>query len=339
MSGASDASDPRVVLRGLAPDDLIDAYERLAGAGAGGRPLAEAAAFFGDATVAERLRDHRMALTRPGSPPMLLATDLAAAVEGALAVLQGSVARSQRDLLDGHRRLRGLLAMTAGAGTLTGTPGTTPGKWLSVLTDPQEITQVVERLVNGAVEEVLSLDTWVFDEPPDDASALIPPAALVEQGVAFRTIYGAEAADNPLARRLVETCVAAGERARVLPGLVMKMRIVDRHTALLPLTPAGASAALLVRSASVIEGLYDYFELLWRRATPAGEPRLDHGLTANQRLVLHYLAQGHADEVIARKSGIGLRTVRRHIATLMDRLGAPTRFAAGAAAQREGWLT
>lgn len=329
----SEASQSRLMLGGLVSDELIDAYERLAAAG--GCPLPEAAKFFGDSELPQRLRANRMAMTKPGSPPMLIATDLAGAVEGALAVLQGSVARSQHELLDGHRRLRGLLAMAPG---LTATSQSPIGQWMSVLTDAHEIMQLVERLINGAIDEVLSLVTWVFEEPPDDASALTPPAALIEQGVAFRTIYDAEAVDDPLGRRLVDISVAAGEQARVLPGLAMKMLIVDGHTALLPLTPAGASGALVMRSASVIQGLYDYFELLWRRATPLGESQQDHGLTANQRIVLRYLAQGHADEVIARKSGIGLRTVRRHIATIMDRLGAPTRFAAGAAAQREGWL-
>jgi DNA-binding NarL/FixJ family response regulator len=47
---------------------------------------------------------------------------------------------------------------------------------------------------------------------------------------------------------------------------------------------------------------------------------------------------GATDEVIARKLGIGLRTVRRRIASLMTELGVDTRFQAGVEAVRRGWL-
>ena len=36
--------------------------------------------------------------------------------------------------------------------------------------------------------------------------------------------------------------------------------------------------------------------------------------------------------------GISVTTVRRHITAIMHRLGVSSRFAAGAAAQRRGWI-
>jgi DNA-binding NarL/FixJ family response regulator len=50
------------------------------------------------------------------------------------------------------------------------------------------------------------------------------------------------------------------------------------------------------------------------------------------------MATGASDEVIARRLNISVTTVRRHIATIMQRLGVSSRFAAGAAAQRKGWI-
>ncbi|KOG32387.1 hypothetical protein ADK34_09305 [Streptomyces viridochromogenes] len=48
------------------------------------------------------------------------------------------------------------------------------------------------------------------------------------------------------------------------------------------------------------------------------------------------LAQGAKDEVIARRLGMSLRTCRRHIAELLEELGAESRFQGGALAERAG---
>ena len=50
------------------------------------------------------------------------------------------------------------------------------------------------------------------------------------------------------------------------------------------------------------------------------------------------MAEGLHDEAIASRAEISVTTVRRHIAAIMTRLGMSSRFAAGAAAQRRGWI-
>ena len=60
------------------------------------------------------------------------------------------------------------------------------------------------------------------------------------------------------------------------------------------------------------------------------------GLTGAQQKVLELMAQGLADAAIARRAGISLTTVRRHITAIMTKLNVTSRFAAGAAAQRRG---
>jgi DNA-binding NarL/FixJ family response regulator len=44
------------------------------------------------------------------------------------------------------------------------------------------------------------------------------------------------------------------------------------------------------------------------------------------------------DEAIARALGTSVRTVRRHITALLEMLGVNSRFAAGAAAAKRGWI-
>ena len=63
------------------------------------------------------------------------------------------------------------------------------------------------------------------------------------------------------------------------------------------------------------------------------EPRPDL-----RRHLLEQLVAGATDEVIARKLGTSLRTVRRRIASLMIEVGADTRFQLGVEASRRGWL-
>jgi DNA-binding NarL/FixJ family response regulator len=50
------------------------------------------------------------------------------------------------------------------------------------------------------------------------------------------------------------------------------------------------------------------------------------------------MTEGLNDAAIARRAGVSITTVRRHIAAIMKRLGVRSRFAAGAAAQRRGWI-
>ena len=81
--------------------------------------------------------------------------------------------------------------------------------------------------------------------------------------------------------------------------------------------------------------------MLCERATPlrpAGPTEPGDRLTPTQQSVLELMAQGLQDDAIARRAGISTTTVRRHISAIMHRLGVSSRFAAGAAAQRQGWI-
>ena len=44
------------------------------------------------------------------------------------------------------------------------------------------------------------------------------------------------------------------------------------------------------------------------------------------------------DDAVARHLSVSLRTVQRQTRTMMDRLGAQTRFQAGIQARNRGWL-
>ncbi len=62
------------------------------------------------------------------------------------------------------------------------------------------------------------------------------------------------------------------------------------------------------------------------------------GLTEEEQSLLRYLAAGLKDEAIARHLACSRRTLRRRVDGLLDKLGATSRFQAGALAARRGWL-
>ena len=97
----------------------------------------------------------------------------------------------------------------------------------------------------------------------------------------------------------------------------------------------------MIRAPVIISALREYFEMLWDRATPLmpQHPAVSpNRLTAAQQAVLEMMAEGLADLAIAHRAGVSITTVRRHITVIMKRLNVKSRFAAGAAAQRRGWI-
>jgi hypothetical protein len=130
-----------------------------------------------------------------------------------------------------------------------------------------------------------------------------------------------------------------GEQVRVISELPTRMFILGEDHAVMP-EPLGFAdePRIHVRQRSLVAALTMWFDCLWARATPV--PELDVGdVRPDLRgFLLEQLMAGSTDEVIARKLGIGLRTVRRRIAALMTDLGVDTRFQAGAEAVRRGWI-
>jgi DNA-binding CsgD family transcriptional regulator len=186
----------------------------------------------------------------------------------------------------------------------------------------------------------MTLENLNTDMPVTGDFAQLP---LPAYGGRFRcrSIYDASAMDYPVARRVIQACADAGEQARLLPRVPMKMKLADLTTAMLPLTPAGTAGALVIRAPVIIAALREYFEMLWDRATPLKPERNAASagrLTQAQQAVLELMAQGLNDGAIARRSGLSITTVRRHITAIMTRLDVSSRFAAGAAAQRKGWI-
>ena len=324
------------LFEGLVPAEVIEAYDRLLATN--GCAKDEAESLVGDRGLVAALTGWGMAHVQPHGPvdpAWLRPASPDVALQGVLAGHQHRLARDQELLLDGHRRLAEAQSRFG-----VGVNGRFPAHLVSVVSDRAEIGELSASLVNTARKDWMSLENTQTEMPltPDFAQ---PPLAVAGGMVRCRSIYSVAAVNSPVARQIIETCAEAGEEARVLPAVPMKMKLADYTTAMLPLTPAGTGAALVVRAPVIIRALREYFELLWERATPLKAPRPaagGEGPTATQQRVLELMARGLTDETIAEMLKISVTTVRRHIAAIMKRLDVTSRFAAGAAAQRRGWI-
>lgn len=337
MVAETAARDIRGLFDGLLPPEVIDAYDRLLARDGCAKDQADSLV---GAALVETLTHWGMAHIQPhtpADPAWLRPAPPDLALQGVLAGHQHRLARDQELLLHGQRRLADSQARF-GIGVTSN--GQLPEHLVAVVTDRKQISDLSVSLVNTARRDWMTLENMATDMPLT-GDFTQPPLPVAGGQVRCRSIYAAAAINNPVARQIIHDCAEAGEQARLLPSVPMKMKLADTTTAMLPLTPNGTAAALVVRAPVIITALRDYFELLWDRATPLKplrEAPSGDRLPPAQQKVLELMAEGLNDDAIARHLAISTTTVRRHITAIMHRLGVSSRFAAGAAAQRRGWI-
>ncbi|MFD0374235.1 LuxR C-terminal-related transcriptional regulator [Streptomyces sp. NPDC127112] len=161
---------------------------------------------------------------------------------------------------------------------------------------------------------------------------------LLRRGVRIRMIMGSGITQDP--RTLAYMCdlVAHGAEVRVSHHPVERMIIVDRSAALTPIDPARtARGALLVREPGLVTTLVTLFERMWEasKELPARDTEMPSPVELE---VLAVLREADKDETAARRLGMSVRTYRKHLATLMRRLGAANRVEAALLAHEKGWL-
>ena len=177
-------------------------------------------------------------------------------------------------------------------------------------------------------------DAWAM---PREAAVNAVLAEAMSTGRRSRAIYPVRALTE--APEALEARARIGEQVRVLSELPTRMFILGDAHAVLP-EPLGAAdePRIHVRQRALVAVLTMWFESLWSRATPVRELESGEARPDLRQFLLEQLVAGSTDEVIARKLGISLRTVRRRIAQLMADLGVDTRFQAGVEAARRGWV-
>lgn len=191
----------------------------------------------------------------------------------------------------------------------------------------------VDALLAGATREVLVMSTSSGD--PIGGMRPVNHENLL-RGVRYRVIV-------PDAARTAPRVVACGADTRTVAEVPTDALVVDGAAVVLPVDRTAGGRALstaVFRLSSVVTTTTELFERLWSAGVPMSphERRDAVELSRREKDLLALLSAGCTDESAAARLGVSVRTVRRMVADLMNRLGARSRFQAGAKAAGRGWL-
>ncbi|MEU7278975.1 LuxR C-terminal-related transcriptional regulator [Streptomyces sp. NPDC045431] len=252
------------------------------------------------------------------------------------------LARRQAELAAQQQRLeasRAAAAQLISEYTELTPAGGTPG--VEQLVGLDEVRDRLIALTRSVTTEVMTFSPDAALTESAIASSRPLNEDLLGRGIRMRTIYLDSVRNSRPSIEHANWLAGLGGQVRTAPSLPTRMVIVDRTTALIPVSnESSADGAVLLTGAGMLTALCALFETTWTAAQPLAEvPALGpHGLTAQQSAALRLLAEGYTDEAIAKRLGVSPRTARRIATDLMERLDARSRFEAGVRAVQQGWL-
>ena len=286
------------------------------------------------AAALEKLVRLGLAVNDPGEDASVSAAPPELAVDALVRAQQGALDRAQafgRDLAERVARSQEVHR---------------PEQLVSVVVGREAMGSISQQLESSARVEVLSLERPPYLAPHSQEGAGTNPQQQLKmaEGVAYRTVFDQSVLDDSRIVGRIRRDLAAGEQGRVLANLPLKLIVVDRQVALLPLiggSDVDEPAMLMIQPSVLVDSLVALFEALWQVASPlrleaSTEPADQEERDA--RTVVGLLAAGLSDTRIAHTMGISERTVRRKVATALQLLGAETRFQAGLRAKESGWV-
>ncbi|MEV6975734.1 helix-turn-helix transcriptional regulator [Kitasatospora sp. NPDC093806] len=257
------------------------------------------------------------------------------AFDALLARRQAEVARKQQEVESSRAAIAGLVAEYS-------------------MLRPEESAGGVEHLValddiRARLEELgaqARRETMAFapggKQTPENREASRPiTQALLDRGVKVKTIYLSSIRNDPGSVEHANWLAAQGGETRTTGVLPMRMQIVDREVAMVPLDPDDLSKGVaVIRELGAVAGLCALFDQTWDQSEVLGAaPVTQTGeISPQQRELLRLLSAGLTDEAAARRLGVSLRTERRMITDLMDQFDAQSRFQLGQRVTEHGLL-
>jgi len=219
-----------------------------------------------------------------------------------------------------------------------------PETGVTILHDVEEIAAQSNLLVAAARTSIVSARSMtertreVLSSPLE--SHREPSVGVDGQAVSVRTVWDAQVLEVPGAVDALAARVEGGEAQRFLGRVPLTVLVVDRSACLLEWSTSDeeGSQAMVLRTNGMVHAMLTLADRLWALATPVTRGSSPSELEARDAVILRLMAAGAPDASIARQAGVSQRTVERRLRSLMDRLGAETRFQAGVQAVHRGWL-
>lgn len=254
--------------------------------------------------------------------------------------LQALIAREREELSRRQQQIAAGQAAVAAmlAGLSAGPPDHAGAERLVGL---DAIQRRLEHFSRTAASEIAALVPSGAQSPAELDAGRPLDRGVLERGVAMRTVYLDAVRNDRATLAYAQWLVDLGGEVRTSAVLPLRILIVDRIHALVPLTPTDNTfGAMHLTAAGAVAVVTALFDSVWQAAAPLGSPpvRDGEGLTDAERQLLRLLAAGATDEIAARRLGVSLRTERRMLENLTERLGARSRFEAGVNAAKRGWL-
>ncbi|MFI7274676.1 helix-turn-helix domain-containing protein [Streptomyces sp. NPDC049879] len=210
---------------------------------------------------------------------------------------------------------------------------------IEVITGTEALRHHLHQLQAGARREMLWFckAQYVAMSSEDNTAEF----EALARGVRYQVLYERAWLEGPGAVDSLVAGVRAGEVARSVPELPLRLVVADRALAICPLVPGGPQGspgqptAALVRDSSLLDALIALFERYWEHGVPlradgteapGGAVGADAaGLTDGDRHLLSLLVSGVTDKAIASQLRLSQRTVQRRVQQMMQVTGAATR--------------
>ena len=220
--------------------------------------------------------------------------------------------------------------------------GRNTGNVVEEITDINAVRHRFAQIQEAARYEVLSTVIPNLTVVPHRENAA--GIAGVGRGVQYRVIVDRAALNQPGMVADVIASIAEGQQVRIAGRVPVKLVIVDRERAMVPLLSGqnNAPESMLVQASGLLDALLALFEMAWEQAYPLlvqqGELiETSPDIELMDSRILGLLLAGMTDQAVAGQLGTSRRTVQRRIRQLMVKAGAETRIELGWYAARKGW--
>jgi hypothetical protein len=219
-------------------------------------------------------------------------------------------------------------------------------KWLQnsaieILPSLRSVRSVLSELGAACTSEMLTSQPGGGRPTPVLEEAIVRDEEMLRRGIKVRTLYQHTARYNQPTVAYVERVARLGAEVRTLSDGFPRLIVFDRQAAVISLHGRHLGG-VLVHDQSVVDFVVASFERAWPSATPFTadyQKEQVHALSAEVKLdIARLLVSGLDDRAIARRLGMGLRSCQRHIAEIMEQLGARSRLHAGYLIGRAGLL-